>query len=339
MGAEHDPFAIFTTPPPDETPAEREIRLRREVEEKRVSDRIDEEIKREKAMLKKQKDIVKVLLLGQSESGKSTTLKSAYTLPDIRLRIPSNFEIDFRMKYARTAWKAERLSWRAVVQLNLIRSVLIILDTLEAEMDGVPLTLMMQSPSAPQYLSHSSQASPSSSSPVHPSSSSHIPSPVNQTSPIEYISRDSVDSEYTLDQDTTGTRTPVAPLQFTEMHHLLKRRLGPLRGVEADLKRHLGAGTEEVVGGGGGILGEGLPVTSRKEFGINVMGWRSVLETLNGNSPAGEKGVVINEKQGADEATDVIAGCRDDMKALWGDAIVQGCLRKRRMRVEDSAGL
>jgi ribosome biogenesis GTPase A len=42
-----------------------------------VSDRIDEELKAEhKAKQQAEKEIVKVLLLGQSESGKSTTLKS-----------------------------------------------------------------------------------------------------------------------------------------------------------------------------------------------------------------------------------------------------------------------
>lgn len=66
-----DPFAVFIQPPPNETPAERAARELREAEEKRVSDRIDEQLKLEKAAFKKQKSIVKVLLLGQSESGAS----------------------------------------------------------------------------------------------------------------------------------------------------------------------------------------------------------------------------------------------------------------------------
>jgi len=70
MGAvDSDPFAIFIQPPPNETPTERAVRELREAEERRVSDRIDEQIKLEKAAFKKQKSIVKVLLLGQSESG------------------------------------------------------------------------------------------------------------------------------------------------------------------------------------------------------------------------------------------------------------------------------
>lgn len=73
----NDPFAVFHAPPPDETPEQRALRERKELEARKVSDRIDEELKAEKTALKKQqKGLVKVLLLGQSESGKSTALKS-----------------------------------------------------------------------------------------------------------------------------------------------------------------------------------------------------------------------------------------------------------------------
>jgi predicted GTPase len=74
-----DPFTTFLVPPPNETSQQRAERERKEAEAQRASDRIDEELKMEKAALKKhQKGLVKVLLLGQSESGKSTTLKSAF---------------------------------------------------------------------------------------------------------------------------------------------------------------------------------------------------------------------------------------------------------------------
>jgi hypothetical protein len=68
---------VFTDPPPDETDEQRVVREAREAEEKRVSDEIDEGIRKDKAAMKKERElVVKVLLLGQSESGKSTTLKS-----------------------------------------------------------------------------------------------------------------------------------------------------------------------------------------------------------------------------------------------------------------------
>ena len=55
------PFFDFMQPPVDETPAQKTARL--------VSDAIDEEIKQERANMKKEKSVIRVLLLGQSESG------------------------------------------------------------------------------------------------------------------------------------------------------------------------------------------------------------------------------------------------------------------------------
>jgi guanine nucleotide-binding protein alpha-1 subunit len=76
-----DPFAIFVTPPPNETAEQRISREKKEAEAQRENDRIDDELKIEKAAAKKhQKGLVKVLLLGQSESGKSTTLKSSFAV-------------------------------------------------------------------------------------------------------------------------------------------------------------------------------------------------------------------------------------------------------------------
>jgi hypothetical protein len=40
------------------------------------------------------------------------------------------------MKYATAAWKAERLSWRSVIQLNIIRSIVSIVKTIQLEMIG-----------------------------------------------------------------------------------------------------------------------------------------------------------------------------------------------------------
>ncbi|THH19159.1 hypothetical protein EW146_g1961 [Bondarzewia mesenterica] len=109
---EDDPLTAALAPPPNETPAEKEAREHAEAEAKRVSDEIDEQLKNERIALKKRKPTVKVLLLGQSESGKSTTLKN------------------FQMQYARETWLEERSSWRAVVQLNLVRSINTIVDML-----------------------------------------------------------------------------------------------------------------------------------------------------------------------------------------------------------------
>lgn len=97
-------------PPAEETELERALRLEEEKEAKKKSDVIDEAIEVERNELKKRKQYIKVLLLGQAESGKSTILKQ------------------FQLNYAPKAFQAESEAWRAVIQLNLVRTVNFILD-------------------------------------------------------------------------------------------------------------------------------------------------------------------------------------------------------------------
>lgn len=111
-----DPLSAALKPPENETPADRDRRLLAEQEAKQVSDRIDEMLREEKKE-KRSKPAVKVLLLGQSESGKSTTLKQ------------------FQLVHAPAAFHADRLAWRAVIYLNLVRSILRILDAVSPDAD------------------------------------------------------------------------------------------------------------------------------------------------------------------------------------------------------------
>lgn len=202
------------------------------------------------------------------------------------------------MKYAQADWKQERASWRAVVQLNLIRSVLTIVDTLQAEMDHAPL---------------------------------------------DDPSRSSSDSDYdTVHENDPGSfsNSQQRSNTLTEDHQVLRLRLGPLRRVEADLKRRLGAGADEIIGGGGGVTGQGSRMT---EF--CVRGWKDAFEgpaaaLHREKTTAGGRGrVPSREFSGPDEATEVIARCKEDIVALWGDDAVREVLHRRRMSIEDSAGL
>jgi hypothetical protein len=67
-----DPLALITAPPVSETPEQRRARERKEAEAKKISEQIDEalRIEREEGRAKR-KHRLKVLLLGQSESGAS----------------------------------------------------------------------------------------------------------------------------------------------------------------------------------------------------------------------------------------------------------------------------
>ncbi|KAF8892959.1 heterotrimeric G protein alpha subunit [Infundibulicybe gibba] len=260
-----DPFLELMRPPPDETPAQMTARQKRELDAQQVSDQIDEELKHERALAKKEKNVIKVLLLGQSES-------------------------DFRMHYAQAAWEKERSGWRAVVQLNVVRSITTILGVVEAEMSGDP--------------------------------------------PAESEGDDIMPGE------------PADPelqevMKFTDRHQLLMIRLAPLRGVEAKLKRRLGAGSEPPQPVSSPMSATPWDVPAELEnprralAEFSVRSWKEVLDPSSPRPVGGGGGESGTE---LDEATLTIAGCKEDMKALWEDKTVKLALKKRKLRLPDSAG-
>ncbi|RDX54650.1 G-protein alpha subunit [Lentinus brumalis] len=140
---EGDPLAYFMLPPPNETEEQRQMRIAAEQEAKRISDAIDEELQRQAKADKRAPKPVKILLLGQSES-------------------------DFQLMNTPKAFRAERASWRAVVQLNVVRSIRIILEAM-ADAQGHKLS-QNSSPirtHAPE-LSHSTSMSSIASRYRHP---------------------------------------------------------------------------------------------------------------------------------------------------------------------------
>lgn len=57
------------SPPPHETPAQRTAREKRELDAQKISLAIDDDIKHQRISFKKDKGVVKVLLVGQAHSG------------------------------------------------------------------------------------------------------------------------------------------------------------------------------------------------------------------------------------------------------------------------------
>ncbi|GJE88602.1 guanine nucleotide-binding protein subunit alpha [Phanerochaete sordida] len=109
-----DPITAVLRPPVGETENERQLRLQREAEAKRISDAIDEELRAEEKRYRKRKEDVRLLLLGQAESGKSTLQKQ------------------FQLMYNPTSLEEERLSWRPVVYYNIARPVRRIFEVVDA---------------------------------------------------------------------------------------------------------------------------------------------------------------------------------------------------------------
>ncbi|KAK7042366.1 G-protein alpha subunit [Favolaschia claudopus] len=256
---ENDPFYEIMRPPPDETPAQMTARLKREADAQRISDNIDEDIKRDRALQRKARKELRILLLGQGESGKSTTLKN------------------FRMQYARDAWEQERTGWRAVVQLNIIRSIILICEIMEAEMSG---------------------------------NTSFNTAEVDDD--IEVVPRH-------RESDT-----------FNDKHRMLLIRLAPLRGLEADLKRRLGAGAEPIHPSApmsatpfDDTDSVNTPIDPpKRNHEFFVRSWTDAM------GPTGD----------LDSCTITLMTCKDDMKALWTDPAIQLVLEQRKVRLADAAG-
>jgi guanine nucleotide-binding protein alpha-1 subunit len=203
------------------------------------------------------------------------------------------------MKYCRAAWTQERASWRAVIQLNVLRSIITIVEVLETEMRDGPINSTPHSFSA--------------------------------------VDSDAVrQSSSTTSSEFEAAFQPLS-IALTDKHRILKLRLGPLKRVESDLKKRLGVNVEETESRGVGVMGEGMAAdTVQKRTGeFGVMGWKETLGAWMKYSKSAEDG----KSQLVDDATEVIAICREDMKALWMDQTVQEMLRKRRIRLQDSAGL
>ncbi|TFK38591.1 heterotrimeric GTP-binding alpha subunit [Crucibulum laeve] len=103
---------------PDETEEETQERLQELQEAHKRSKEIDEFLQEGKRIIDQRKRAVKILLLGQSESGKSSVLKN------------------FQLAFAPRQFENERIVWKTIVQLNLIATIKIILDALKAEWES-----------------------------------------------------------------------------------------------------------------------------------------------------------------------------------------------------------
>ncbi|KAJ7756308.1 guanine nucleotide binding protein, alpha subunit [Mycena metata] len=317
---EEDPLAAALAPPPNETPAEREVRERAECEAKRVSDEIDAQLRRERESEKKRKP-VKLLLLGQSESGKTATLKSESGCCGGL----------FQLLYCKRQWSEERTSWRCVILLNLVRNINDILDILGREMAAANPVLPPASSSniiqPPTAIPTSTSSSPSSS-PLSSDSEIDEPPPRRQSASI-------------------GSPNPsgLDPLKFKDKHRLLRLRLAPLRRVQSDLEQRLGAAATELYttsATSAAPFDNAASASKReKEFSVHsTNGWKTALERFRAarRRSGDESGVLRKVRDMEDEVQGVIAGCREDMRSVWEDRVVREMLSRRKARVEDSPG-
>ncbi|KAH8103250.1 G-protein alpha subunit-domain-containing protein [Phellopilus nigrolimitatus] len=305
---------------------------------------------------------VKMFLLGQSKSGKSTTLKNfqlAYALglctghvyPQVTMGRPVGIPMGmghpcmgdpFPTGQSRV-WE-ECASWRAIVQLNLLRSVILILDILQSALAGTGASF--NSNLIPQFL-------------LSLTIMTREIKAVRKTRAVQVSSYDKLvrlkgelahayelvwnilgrerqkreNSAYLLDDDDDAMPPPppAAGIALSETHKLLRLRLAPLRRVQADLERRLGSSAEEPVSVAGGPPTVPAPFDGASSTAVGAAhrpqeffvrsstGWKSALDHLRPRSSS--------------------AGSREeDMHALWTDSVVRQLLTVCRLHLKDSAG-
>lgn len=276
-----------------------------------VNARIEAQLKRDSEAYKKEESrLFKILLLGQAASGKSTTLKN------------------FRMQFTREEWEQERLGWRAVIQLNVVRQVLSILHILESELGGC----------------------------------SAVP---NEDDRTRGLVDDAVET-WISESKLTGPNPSLVPSiteprpQFTERHRNFITRLGPrLSEVEHALKSRLTPHMSyyptmaaPVVSATPFEPGEELDddmLIRKKVVEYTFRSWRDVLDAAP-QPPSSASTTTLtptNEDRskstsptadGLDMPTQAIASLRKEIKALWTDADVRDVVKRRRLEIPDSIG-
>ena len=151
---------------------------------------------------------------------------------------------------------------------------------------------------------------------------------------------------------STPANTDTDPLDFTEKHRLLKLRLVPIRGVQRELEKKLGSGAFEdravaplpappmssaaSVNDSTTDVNVGFHGTKREPGEFYIRSNNSWKDRFRGRSGSGSRPQDLKEME---EVAGIIAGCKDDMKAIWEDAVIQKMLKKRKYRLEDSPGL
>ncbi|EKM50981.1 uncharacterized protein PHACADRAFT_262889 [Phanerochaete carnosa HHB-10118-sp] len=296
-----DPLAQILKPPPGESAEERARREQAAHEAHRVSLQIDESIQEDRKAYERRKKAVKVLLLGQAESGKSTTLK--------------NFQLAFTPSHFRN----ERLAWRTIIQLNLIRSLKTLLEVLGEEMSS-PTEAPPPPPPQP-VLSEKARGKLPMGAPV--------PLGVVQNGTVHHSGKPPPTSTRSVRFSTQ----PQSQAPLTDVHRRARARLLPLLKIETELTAKLFPELASSLGPSGDGETAAPRTPGVKEVVVRAgNGWKDVLVKLqqeNGNR---------NGRSLGDELGAALEASKDDIVSMWEDNAVKDMLRRRGVRLQDMPG-
>ncbi|KAF8906474.1 guanine nucleotide-binding protein alpha-4 subunit [Gymnopilus junonius] len=275
-----DPLSRAIAPPENESQEEYAARLATEEEAQKCSDAIDEEINRQRLENKRAPKSIRVLLLGQSESGKSTTLK--------------NFQLIDSSK----AFRHERASWRAVIQLNIVRSIRLILDLIteahaHASGDASPAQI---STGFPRLLTESADSPP-------------------------------IQTQSKVTPDLLKLRMRLLPLQQVE--ESLLRKMTPAGSAEFEAT-HLSPMTNRPYKGRSGKFKE-VAINSTAQ-------WKGAFGRLIATARASMDSAADIDFEDPNDPGVILNACAEDISKLWNDPTVKSLLKAHRIRLESMSG-
>ncbi|KAJ8519069.1 hypothetical protein ONZ45_g3954 [Pleurotus djamor] len=303
--SQDDPISAALQPSALETELERKLRVEQEAEAKRISEEIDEELRLERERMKRSKGDVKLLLLGQAESGKSTLQKQ------------------FQLMYKPHTLEQERASWRTVVYFNVVHSIKHILNVLEAWDDGLEEEIADADDSASisplvsrQIVTMSDKPSPSVSLTNSPSAAINgLPSSLPTSDGIAEISRN---------------QNGVAPIAQ------LRRRLAPLVSADKQLADRLSGGITVSGSGKGGVFVRSGWQARAIENALGRVRRGKRASTDGDTKPSRESfSTETTDDALVQEVGGLLEACKEDIQTLWGHATVKVLMAKRKLKLDE----
>ena len=227
---------------------------------------------------------------GQSESGKSTMLK--------------NYQLHFTPK----ALQAESDAWRAVIHLNLVRSVNFILDLLSNTIPShaTPYASSYNPHPAPQH-GNGQQAHASGGGDTSPTVASFAPA---------------------------NHRMSATPQPASEIRRY-KLALSPLRQVEMILVKQLSVHDVPSRAAAQAEARSSPWLSGRSEVAVRGgRGWKSLLRRRTQDDLQ-----AVHYPEELENARQILDACRADIVGLWASESVQSGLREEGVVLQEQSGL
>jgi hypothetical protein len=334
-----DSWSAIFKPPQNESHDEKQARIAQQQEAARISREIDDAIEKSRKQLEKRKKAVKVLLLGQAESGKSTMLRN------------------FQLAFCPTYFHREIPIWKVIIQLNLVGSVKRLLSIIEDELECAQSrpNLRRTTPSPTLCAPPGDQSTAAHAS---PRSGASPPSRHIFSSPAPVVTSSSRQGSFELRHDSTDP-----PL--TQAHSALRLRLLPLLSIETNLARQLlpefggespplpsSAGWTKWASG----TGDQAFLSGNGEICVRAGGaWKSILERVTGTlrdtpeDPSIDSDIepgslplsgkhTTRTRPHPSDPTPLLEALAPDIHTLWSDPAVKALLKRKGVNMEHSAG-